>query len=58
MGSFEPPAESDWHRMISEAAYFLAERRGFAPGRSLDDWLQAEVLIKDILTGGWSPKGQ
>ncbi len=25
-GSFEPPMESEWHRMISEAANFLAEK--------------------------------
>lgn len=31
--------------MIREAAYFLAERRGFAPGHELDDWLQAEAAI-------------
>jgi hypothetical protein len=24
------------------AAYFLAERRSFEPGRELDDWLAAE----------------
>jgi hypothetical protein len=27
------------------AAYFLAERRGFAPGHDLDDWLAAEDAI-------------
>jgi hypothetical protein len=27
---------------IAQRAYHLAERRGFAPGRELDDWLQAE----------------
>lgn len=31
--------------MISEAAYFLAEHRGFAPGHELDDWLAAETLV-------------
>lgn len=35
--------------MISVAAYYLAEQRGFAPGRSLDDWLQAEDQIKESL---------
>ncbi len=29
--------------MISEAAYFLAERRGFCPGGELEDWLAAKV---------------
>lgn len=27
---------------IAEAAYWRAERRGFAPGQELDDWLAAE----------------
>jgi len=31
--------------MIREAAYYLAERRGFAPGHELDDWLAAEAAI-------------
>jgi hypothetical protein len=31
--------------MIAEAAYYRAERRGFAPGRELDDWLAAEREI-------------
>lgn len=29
-------------RMIATAAYFRAERRGFAPGGELQDWLEAE----------------
>jgi hypothetical protein len=29
-------------RRIREAAYFKAERRGFAPGDALGDWLEAE----------------
>jgi len=49
--NFDPPMESDWHRMVSEAAYFLAEKRGFEPGRMLDDWLEAELKVKDMLTG-------
>jgi hypothetical protein len=32
--------------MIEEAAYFLAEKRGFKPGHELGDWLQAEAQIK------------
>lgn len=31
--------------MIREAAYYLSERRGFAPGHDLDDWLAAEAAI-------------
>ena len=50
-GSFAPPMESDWHRMISEAAYFLAENRGFEPGLALSDWLEAELQVKEALAG-------
>jgi hypothetical protein len=32
-------------RRICEAAYFKAERRGFAPGHALEDWLQAEQEV-------------
>ncbi|GAO37412.1 hypothetical protein SCT_2834 [Sulfuricella sp. T08] len=32
--------------MIEEAAYFLAEKRGFKPGYELADWLQAEAQIR------------
>jgi Protein of unknown function (DUF2934) len=48
-GGFLPPMEAEWHRMISEAAYFRAERRGFAPGGALQDWLEGEVEIKELL---------
>jgi hypothetical protein len=41
--------EADWHRMISEAAYYLAEKRGFRPGAAMDDWLEAELQVKEIL---------
>jgi hypothetical protein len=38
-------------QMISEAAYYLAERRGFASGGELDDWITAEAQIDEILAG-------
>ena len=47
--SFDAPMEADWHRMISEAAYFRAEQRGFAPGCAIDDWLLAEQEIHEHL---------
>ncbi len=34
------PAPS--HEAIALAAYYRAERRGFAPGGALDDWFEAE----------------
>lgn len=30
---------------VAEAAYFLAQRRGFEPGRELDDWVAAEAQM-------------
>jgi hypothetical protein len=38
-------ADAARQRMISEAAYYRAQRRSFAPGRELDDWLAAEAEI-------------
>jgi hypothetical protein len=35
--------------MIAEAAYYIAERRGFEPGAELDDWLEAEGEIDRLL---------
>jgi Protein of unknown function (DUF2934) len=32
---------------IAIAAYFRAERRGFAPGGDLDDWLAAERELQN-----------
>jgi hypothetical protein len=44
--AFAPPTAGHWHWMISEAAYYRAEKRGFVAGYSLDDWLIAEAEIK------------
>ena len=37
--------------MIEEAAYFLAEHRGFAPGKEMSDWLRAEADVEGLLQG-------
>ena len=31
--------------MVAEAAFYRAQKRGFVPGRELDDWLAAEAEI-------------
>lgn len=31
--------------MITDAAYYLAEKRGFISGHELEDWLKAEMEI-------------
>jgi hypothetical protein len=38
------------HAMIAEAAYYRAERRGFAPGQELRDWLEARDQVDAELT--------
>jgi predicted protein tyrosine phosphatase len=40
--------------MISEAAYFMAEHRGFEPEHEMQDWLLAEIQI-DVSQGGAGP---
>ncbi len=37
------------YRMIAEAAYYIAERRKFAPGDAAADWAQAEMQIVTLL---------
>ena len=37
--------EEQTRAMIEEAAYFLAQKRGFSPGYEMQDWLQAEEQI-------------
>lgn len=45
-------AEARW-RMIAEAAYFKAQRRGFAGGDTKRDWAEAEAEIDAwLLKGG------
>jgi hypothetical protein len=36
--------------MVSRAAYFRAERRGFTGGSALQDWLEAEAEIDRLLS--------
>lgn len=38
-------ATAERHSMIAEAAYYIAQRRGFEPGHELEDWLCAEREI-------------
>lgn len=40
--------------LIAEAAYFRAEKRGFAPGNETEDWLAAESEVDARLMHGES----
>jgi len=44
-------ADHDVRKLVSEAAFFIAEQRGFAPGHETSDWLQAEKEIEKSLRG-------
>jgi hypothetical protein len=39
------PCHERRHQLIQEIAYALAEKRGFAPGGEMQDWLQAEAEV-------------
>jgi hypothetical protein len=39
-------------RRVELAAYFIAERHGFTPGREHEDWLAAEAQVDRMLSEG------
>jgi hypothetical protein len=39
----EAPTGEERYRWIAHAAYLRAEKRGFAPGQEVEDWLAAEA---------------
>lgn len=46
------PIDAEARRtMIAQAAYFRAQKRGFATGSELEDWLEAEREIARMLDG-------
>jgi hypothetical protein len=40
------------YRLIAEAAYYRAQRRGFSPGHEQQDWIEAEAEVMTRL-GLW-----
>lgn len=44
------PTPEHRHKMIQDAAYFMAERNGFAGG-AMDYWIAAEAQIEITLSG-------
>ena len=45
------------YQLIAEAAYFRSEKRSFAPGYELEDWLAAEAEFETRLSGIGSSLG-
>jgi hypothetical protein len=35
--------------LVAVAAYYRAERRGFAPNAEISDWLEAEAEVENLL---------
>ncbi len=54
-GATRDSVNHNWHNMdnrlvlISECAYFKAEKRGFIPGYEVADWLEAEKELAEIM---------
>ncbi len=46
----EPSEQLQRHALIAEAAFKIAEQRGFAPGHELDDWLAGEREVDQHLS--------
>jgi len=38
-------------RLVAQVAYFRAEKRGFAPGCELQDWVEAEAEVLRLIGG-------
>ena len=38
--------EAEIHKMVEKKAYEIYENRGMEHGKALDDWLQAEMMVK------------
>lgn len=52
LGSSPSPVTAARRRtMIEEAAYYIAQQRGFTEGRAMDDWLLAEKQVDSTLSG-------
>lgn len=52
VASAAEPSPIHRERAIAEIAYLLAEKRGFAAGYELDDWLAAEKEVDALMASG------
>lgn len=44
------PSAQEIYEMIAQAAYYRAQRRGFAPGLEAEDWREAETEVMERLS--------
>jgi hypothetical protein len=47
-----PISHDQRNHYVEIAAYYIAERHGFTPGREVADWAEAEAEIDRLLGGG------
>ena len=55
------PTPVEIYEMIAEAAYYRAQKRGFAPGLEAEDWRDAEAEVMERLRAQgftWKGNGQ
>ena len=57
MADAQMPDRGAIERMVAEAAYYLAERRAFAPGFEEQDWEAAREQIEAQLRAARNPLG-
>jgi hypothetical protein len=52
LGKTSNPSMSgdDYKKLVEKKAYELYEKRGRKPGHSMDDWLEAERIIKSKIS--------
>jgi hypothetical protein len=51
------PASEEIQRMISEAAYYLAEKRNFEPGFEDEDWKAAKAAVMEQIKASGPSEG-
>jgi len=44
-----PLGTQERQMLVARAAYFRAEKRGFAPGGELQDWIEAEAEVLRLI---------
>ena len=50
------PSAAEREELVRTAAYYRAERRGFAPGYELEDWLAVEAEVSTLAGPQPAPK--
>jgi hypothetical protein len=48
------PDQAELKERVARKAYELFERRGCTPGHDVEDWIQAERLVREELNGDTS----